>query len=156
MTDLPYGRGGSPLQNLIINKIYNTKISAIKVEKGLDTGDIYLQKDFDISNGNAEEILTKLSNIIFFKMIPEILDTKPKAKKQVGIPVVFKRRKPGDSKINSNKNFTIIELYDFIRMLDAEGYPKAFIELGDLKIELSKAELKNGKLSGRFEVIEDE
>ena len=26
MTDLPYGRGGSPLQNLIVRKIYETKI----------------------------------------------------------------------------------------------------------------------------------
>ena len=31
MTDLPYGRGGSPLQNLIIRKQKNTKISAFKV-----------------------------------------------------------------------------------------------------------------------------
>ena len=44
MTDLPYGRGGSPLQNLITNKIYNTKITAIKVSKELDEGDIYLKK----------------------------------------------------------------------------------------------------------------
>jgi len=28
-TDLPYGRGGSPIQNLILNEKYNTKISAI-------------------------------------------------------------------------------------------------------------------------------
>ena len=31
ITDLPFGRGGSPLQNLISKKIYKTKISAIKV-----------------------------------------------------------------------------------------------------------------------------
>ena len=31
------------------------------------------------------------------------------------------------------------KLYDFIRMLDAEGYPKAFIDCGDLKIKFSKA-----------------
>ena len=45
MTDLPFGRGGSPLQNLIVRKIYETKISAIKVQKGIDTGDIYLKED---------------------------------------------------------------------------------------------------------------
>ena len=32
-TDLPFGRGGSPLQNLIQREIYNTKISALKVTK---------------------------------------------------------------------------------------------------------------------------
>ena len=44
MTDLPYGRGGSPLQNLIANKIYDTKISAIRAEGGIDTGRIYLKE----------------------------------------------------------------------------------------------------------------
>ncbi len=43
MTDLPYGRGGSPLQNLILKKVYNTKISALRVEKELDAGEIYLK-----------------------------------------------------------------------------------------------------------------
>ena len=41
MTDLPYGRGGSPLQNLIIRGHETTKVSAIKVSDGIDTGDVY-------------------------------------------------------------------------------------------------------------------
>jgi methionyl-tRNA formyltransferase len=45
-------------------------------------------------------------------------------------------------------------LYDFIRMLDAEGYPKAFIKLNDVKIEFSEVHLKNRKLIGRFEIKE--
>ena len=44
MTDLPYGRGGSPLQNLIVRGHKETKISALNVQSGLDTGDIYLKK----------------------------------------------------------------------------------------------------------------
>ncbi|EKA7211524.1 methionyl-tRNA formyltransferase, partial [Campylobacter jejuni] len=42
MSDLPFGRGGSPLQNLILQNIKKTKISALKVCKDLDAGDIYL------------------------------------------------------------------------------------------------------------------
>src|SRR5687768_14299625 len=42
MTDLPYGRGGSPLQNLIERGHSETKITALRVEKGLDSGKIYL------------------------------------------------------------------------------------------------------------------
>ncbi|MCK5491947.1 MAG: methionyl-tRNA formyltransferase, partial [Candidatus Omnitrophica bacterium] len=45
MTDLPFGRGGSPLQNLIVRGIKRTKISAIKVEKGLDVGAVYLKRN---------------------------------------------------------------------------------------------------------------
>ena len=48
MTDLPYGRGGSPLQNLIIRGIKHTKISAIKVEKDIDAGPVYLKSDLCI------------------------------------------------------------------------------------------------------------
>jgi len=35
----------------------------------LDTGAIYMKKDFNISQGNAQENFTQLSNIIFEKMI---------------------------------------------------------------------------------------
>jgi len=46
MTDLPFGRGGSPLQNLIERGIKKTKISAIKVDGGIDTGDIFFKRDW--------------------------------------------------------------------------------------------------------------
>src|SRR5690606_15332429 len=36
MTDLPFGRGGSPLQNLLVRKVYKTKISALQVDAGID------------------------------------------------------------------------------------------------------------------------
>jgi methionyl-tRNA formyltransferase len=36
MTNLPFGRGGSPMQNLISRGIYDTKISAISCVKELD------------------------------------------------------------------------------------------------------------------------
>ena len=45
MTDLPFGRGGSPLQNLISRGIYNTKISAVKVVDEIDTGPIYIKEN---------------------------------------------------------------------------------------------------------------
>ena len=84
MTDLPYGRGGSPLQNLITNKIYNTKITAIKVSKELDEGDIYLKEDFDISKGSAKEIYENASNLIFKKLIPNIIKRNIVTGKQIG------------------------------------------------------------------------
>ena len=45
MTDLPFGRGGSPLQNLILNNFSHTKITALKMSDELDAGPIYLKKD---------------------------------------------------------------------------------------------------------------
>jgi len=156
MTDLPYGRGGSPFQNLVMNGVYNTKISAIKVDGGLDTGDIYLKEDFNISVGSAEENFIRLSSVVFKKIIPSFLEKELIPKKQKGNIVTFKRREPKDSNILTLDKKNIYKLYDFIRMLDAEGYPKAYIELDKIKIEFSEVHLKNKKLVGRFEVIENE
>ena len=156
MTDLPYGRGGSPFQNLIMNEVYDTKISALKVDGGLDTGDIFLKEDFNISIGSAEENFIKLSKIIFEKMIPNFLENILQAKKQEGEIIEFKRRRKEDSNIIKIETKNIHKLYDFIRMLDAEGYPKAYIELDKIKIEFSEVHLKNKKLVGKFEVIENE
>jgi methionyl-tRNA formyltransferase len=152
MTDLPYGRGGSPFQNLIVREVYDTKISALKVDDGLDTGDIYLKEDFNISKGSATENFTKLSNIIFEKMIPKLLLTNLIPQKQVGEIVNFKRITPAESNINTWESKWIDKLYDFIRMLDAEGYPKAFSQIDNLKIEYTNVEKKDKKLIGIFEV----
>ncbi len=156
MTDLPYGRGGSPFQNLIVRGVYDTKISALKVDDGLDTGDIYLKEYFNISQGSAQENFTKLSSVIFDKMIPKLLLSDLIPKKQVGDIVNFKRRTPEQSDINTLETKSIDKLYDFVRMLDAEGYPKAFQEFGNLKLEYMDIEKKDNKLIGRFEVIINE
>ncbi len=156
MTDLPYGRGGSPFQNLIMKEIYDTKISALKVDEGLDTGDIYIKEPFNISIGSAEENFIKLSNTIFTKMIPQLLETNIIPKKQSGDVTTFKRRTPSLSNLETLDVSSLSRLYDFIRMLDAEGYPRAYLMLSNVKIEFSEVHLKNNKLVGRFEVIENE
>ncbi len=154
MTDLPFGRGGSPLQNLIMEGIYDTKVSAIKVQEGLDTGDIYMKEDFSIALGSAEEIFIRLSDLVFQKMIPKLLENKMVPIKQEGQETIFKRRTPSQSHLKQLNEVSLVKLYDFIRMLDGEGYPKAFLELDGLKIEFSEAHLKNNKLVGKFEVTE--
>lgn len=137
MTDLPYGRGGSPLQNLIKLGHKRTIISAIKVVEEVDAGPIYLKKELEL-NGTAKEIFLRSSKIIF-SMITEILRDLPTPQKQVGEVVHFKRRKPNQSKLTNLKS--IDELYDHIRMLDCEGYPKAFIELENFKLEFEQCKI---------------
>ena len=153
MTDLPFGRGGSPLQNLISRGIYQTKISAIKVDGGIDTGNIYTKTELSLY-GSADEILIRSSNIIFNKMIPYIINKRPIPKPQEGQVVEFKRRKIEDgdlSKINLNLN----SMYDYIRMLDGEGYPNAYLKLGNLKLKFSRASLKQGKILADVEIVEE-
>lgn len=142
MTDLPFGRGGSPLQNLIARGIAETKVTAIKCVAELDAGPIYLKKSLNL-DGTAQQILVRASRIIE-KMIVEIVASKPQPTDQLGDVVVFKRRSPDQSKISNPRS--VDELFDFIRMLDAEGYPHAFIECGEFRIEFRNARVSNGRL----------
>jgi len=139
MTDLPFGRGGSPLQNLIVRGFDFTKVSALRVEEGLDTGDIYLKKDLSL-HGTAEEIFLRASNVIG-QMILEIIEEELKPLSQKGEPVLFARRKPEQGNLAGLES--IDQIFDYIRMLDADGYPKAFIEVGNFRLEFSRASLKH-------------
>lgn len=136
MTDLPFGRGGSPLQNLISRGYKTTKITAIKVQQGLDTGDAYLKKSLGLE-GTASEIFERSSSVIE-EMICEIINENIQPFPQVGEIIEFKRRKPEDSNIYQLSDLE--KVYDYIRMLDCEGYPHAFIDTPHLKFEFINAE----------------
>jgi len=150
MTDLPFGRGGSPLQNLIVRGVYKTKISAIRVEAGLDTGPVYLKRQFDLSRGSAEELFRKMAPVLC-SMMTEIVKKQPKPRAQHGEPTVFSRRKPEESRIPSG--LSPEQLYDFIRMLDAPGYPAAYIESDGVRVEFSRAEMRGGVVTAQVRFI---
>jgi methionyl-tRNA formyltransferase len=141
MTDLPYGRGGSPLQNLIVNGKSETKISSLKVEKGMDTGPVYLKKHLNLF-GTATEIFLR-STVIIQEMIEEIIIKKLKPVEQNGKVVEFKRRKPVESNLIDISELE--EIYNYIRMLDCDGYPNAFIENKNFRFEFTRASLKSEK-----------
>ncbi len=146
MTDLPYGRGGSPLQNLIVRGKTKTKISALKACDTLDAGAIYLKKELSLE-GSATEIFERTSKIIFTEMIPYIIKNEPKPVPQKGDIVRFERRKPEESSIMNIDDLE--KIYDSIRMLDAEEYPLAFVETPKYKIEFSDAKLNKGVLTAK-------
>jgi methionyl-tRNA formyltransferase len=141
MTDLPYGRGGSPLQNLIVLGHKETKISAIRVNEGIDTGKLYLKAPLSLL-GTAQEIFLRSAEIIE-SMIKTIIENNPQPEEQRGEPVNFKRRKPEDGDISDLGDLE--KVYDYIRMLDCEGYPPALLETQHFRLEFSRASLKADK-----------
>lgn len=142
MTDLPYGRGGSPLQNLIARGIYETKVSALRCEAELDAGPVYMKYPLSLY-GTAEEIYIRAGRIIE-TMIVEMVSHEPAPTPQQGEAVCFSRRKPRDSDIS--KLTELEQTFDYIRMLDAEGYPQAFLETDNLRFEFQRPSLKQGKI----------
>jgi methionyl-tRNA formyltransferase len=145
MTDVPYGRGGSPLQNLIAAGKTKTVVSALRMERELDAGPVYAKRPMSL-DGRAEEIYLRAGELCW-EMIREIVASEPTPQPQQGEATVFRRRKPEQSVLPSDG--TLAKLYDHIRMLDAPGYPLAFIQHGDFRLEFSHAELKDGEVQTR-------
>lgn len=142
MTDLPFGRGGSPLQNLISRGIYETKITALRCVKEVDAGPVYSKHSLSLF-GTAEEIYLRAAKIIE-KMIESIVNNEPEPISQQGDVVSFLRRKPQESNIEGLTKLE--ELFDYIRMLDADGYPRAYLETAQFRFEFERASLKEGKI----------
>jgi methionyl-tRNA formyltransferase len=149
MTDVPYGRGGSPLQNLIIRGLRRTKLTALRMTHEFDSGPVYFKKDLGLE-GNAEEIYLRASYLAA-QMIKHIIRTNPSPVPQKGRVVVFRRRQPKDSEIKKMANLQ--KLYNLIRMLDAEGYPRAFINYRGFRYEFSNAVLDNEKIKACVKII---
>ena len=143
MTDVLYGRGGSPLQNLIVRGHRRTKLTALRMVEDFDAGPVYLKEDLCLE-GNAEQIYIR-ATYLSAKMIRYIIEQEPVPEPQEGEAIVFKRRRPHQSRIPALSDLQ--DLCDFIRMLDAEGYPKAFLECEGFRYEFSRAAFYDGRLA---------
>ncbi len=125
-SDLPQGRGWSPLVWQIINGSNKIPISLLDAEDKVDSGDIW-KKEFVKLEGHevADEINAKVFPIKL-KLMDFVIQNMNSIKKtpQAGEPSYFPRRKPGDSELDVNK--TIKEQFDLMRTADNERYPCFF------------------------------
>lgn len=130
-SDLPQYRGGSPLQNQIINGVLNSKVSLITLSSKLDAGEIWLKEDLALVGDSMDDIFDNIihSSIAllnsFFNDYPNI---KP-ITQDISKGSYFKRRKPEESKLTLDdfNKMTLQELYDFTRCL-TDPYPNAYLE----------------------------
>jgi methionyl-tRNA formyltransferase len=144
--NLPEDRGGSPIQNKILKGEYQTHVSAIKLEDKIDSGAIYTSRAIDLSYGNIEEILRRISKLITDMMI-EISTTNliPIAQDRDTEPT--KRIEVANSELPIQGNAR--QIYDRIRMVDGLDYPKAFIRKENHKIYFENAQLVNDELTAQ-------
>jgi methionyl-tRNA formyltransferase len=136
---LPYGRGGSPIQNLILEGLKESPVCAIKMTAKLDAGPIYASSNISLG-GTLNSIFLRINDAINDLMV-DIIVKNPNPVEQEGEPHVFKRLTNSDNEITAG--LKLEEVYDRIRMVDHADYPNAFIMYGDLKIEFSNAVLKD-------------
>ena len=134
---LPKYRGGSPIQNQIINGEKDGAISIFRMTKGIDEGDICFQKDMSLE-GNIKQIYNRIYEIGLestLKIIDNFVQKKLKFTPQNNeMATSYLRISPGQSRITIEelKRCSAQDLFNKIRML-TDPYPNAYIVCGDGK-----------------------
>lgn len=142
-SDLPHGRGWSPLSWQILEGKEKIKLSLIEANQKVDTGKIWLQKDMIFSNDMIFEEINKtlFESEIFLinQALKNYHDIEPnKQDKKDGLKT-YKKRNPEDSKLDINKD--IKSQFNLIRIADPNRYPAFFIIHGrKYKLKLEKYE----------------
>lgn len=148
MTDVPYGRGGSPLQNLILANHAQTMLTALRMVEHIDAGPVYAKRHLSLE-GSAEEIYLRAGKLSI-EIIRWMIEHNPEPAPQEGKVITFKRRKPEQSSLPTVGDLR--NAYDFIRMLDADGYPNAFVRHGEYKINFRNARLEGDRVISEVEI----
>jgi methionyl-tRNA formyltransferase len=133
---LPRYRGGSPIQNQIINGNYDSAVSFFIMDSGIDTGDILYQTPIKLE-GDLSDIFAKITNISY-PIICSIINDYSVDKTLKCIPqnhdhaTSLKRRtkEMSEIQITDFSQYTATQLYDKIRSLQ-DPYPNAFIRCKD-------------------------
>ncbi len=148
----PFGRGGTPLQNLVVRGHRETVMTAFRMTGELDAGPIYLKQPLSLE-GSAQEIYLRATEVSA-AMIARIVAEEPEPAPQAGEVTTFTRRTPAESEITSDIE-DVERLHDHIRMLDAEGYPPAFIRLGPFTISFKNSVLGDDRVRAEVEITRD-
>ena len=130
---LPKYRGGSPIQNQIINGEKKSAVTLFKMTRKLDDGDIYKQLPFSLV-GSLDDIFKRII-ALGYKATSEIINNDFILKKQnYSEATYFKRLLPVNSEITIEeiKNSSAEYLHNKIRMLN-DPYPNAYIKTSDNK-----------------------
>ena len=146
---LPWGRGGSPIQNLILAGLQETPVCALRMRDEIDGGPIYGTRQISLT-GTISEIFSRVGHRVE-ELILEICANHPTPIPQRGEPHIFKRLSSKNNRLTAG--LSADEIYDRIRMVDGLDYPRAFCVDNGLRIEFSNAEIANGQLTALAKFI---
>ena len=132
-TPLPKYRGGSPIQNQIINGETIGAVSLFRMTEGLDKGDIYQQLPLSLI-GTLNEIFRRISDLGLAATCNIIEGNYTLIPQDDSESTYYKRRSPKDSEITQHEllNSSAEYLNNKIRMLN-DPYPNAYIKTADGK-----------------------
>ena len=127
-SNLPEGRGWSPLSWKILEGKNVIPISLFEAGEGIDSGAIYLQDEIIFTGdelvGELRQKQADSSLALCRRFLEDYKSVIAGAKPQVGDPTFYKKRTPNDSEIDVNKS--IASQFDLLRIVDNEKYPAFF------------------------------
>ena len=157
-SSLPRWRGAAPVQWAILSADKESGVTIFKLDKGMDTGPVYLSKSVSIEpNETTELLLTRLSHIGADLAIQSLVviqhGSEPVAQLNSGVTLAPKITK-NDGKINWHENTS--EIFNRFRALS--GNPGIWTLLGELRLKIDSLEISNRveKISPAEVLISDE
>lgn len=157
-SSLPRWRGAAPVQWAILSADKETGVTIFQLDKGMDTGPVYLSESVSIERDETTEILlTRLSNIgadLAIQSLSKIqTGIEPVAQSNSGVTLAPKITK-NDGKINWHENTD--EIFNRYRAL--AGNPGIWTLLGELRLKIDSLKISNRveKISPAEVLISDE
>ena len=157
-SSLPRWRGAAPVQWAILSADKETGVTIFQLDKGMDTGPVYLSDSVSIERDETTEmLLTRLSNIgadLAIQSLSKIqTGIKPVAQLNSGVTLAPKITK-NDGKINWHENTD--EIFNRYRAL--AGNSGIWTLLGELRLKIDSLEISNRveKISPAEVLISDE
>jgi methionyl-tRNA formyltransferase len=125
-SDLPKGRGFSPLAWQVVEGVNDIPLTMITMEEEVDAGDILMQRHLHFA---GYELNDEMRNAMGHEIVEMCfhavqLNEQPKGQKQHGDTSWYRRRRPNDSELKTS--MTIAEQFDLLRVVDNEHYPAFF------------------------------
>lgn len=164
---LPEERGGTPLQWRMLNGQDKTVLSVFRMTSELDAGPV-LSDGVEVSlEGSAEAIYARAMHKaawwawVLAGMWPKLPEGRSITREELEQHPPRPRRKPEDSRLcavvdgdGPRAGGGLAEVYDRIRMVDAPGYPRAFLDYGRFRFTFRRAVLYDGRIEADVTITE--
>lgn len=140
---LPERRGGAPLNWQILDGENKGAVTLFRLEKGLDSGDILIQREYEIGpNEYIESVMARVSKLtrkVLREIHPVLVEGNAKWLPQDDTLATYtRRRKPSDGKINWADSS--LRIYNLIRAV-SHPFPGAFAYFDTYKLKVWRASL---------------
>lgn len=125
-SDLPRGKGWSPLTWQILEGKNQIPVSLFEAVESIDAGKLYSQEIISLKGTELLPEIKHKQGLITQKLILNFIRNYPnfRADEQKGESTFYSKRSPEDSRLDPHK--TIADQFNLLRVCDNERYPAYF------------------------------